>query len=71
MDESNAVAMIRMLAKYNCHEKHMSREENYKAILDYMTKYCKTFTEADYYKIIDVICQYLSEYTFPLNISSH
>ena len=64
VDDSNAVAMIRMLAKYNCHEKHMNKDENYKAILDYMTKYCKTFTEADYYKIIDNCIASVGKYGF-------
>lgn len=56
--------MIRMLAKYNCHEKHMNKDENYKAILDYMNKYCKTFTEADYYKIIDNCIASVGKYGF-------
>lgn len=64
VNDNNAIEMIRMLAKYNCHEKHMSKEENYKAILDYMNKFCKTFTEADYYKIIDSCIESVGKYGF-------
>ena len=51
-NQENPEETIRDLARYNYHVLGMQKEENYDAILAYMTKNCKDFYEEQYFKII-------------------
>ena len=51
-DKNNPEEMIRELARYNCHVLGMKKEDNYDAILAYMTKNCPDFYEEMYFKTI-------------------
>lgn len=52
VDQENPEDTIRDLARYNHHVLEMKKEDNYDAILNYMTKYCSDFYEEKYFKII-------------------
>lgn len=52
VDQENPEDTIRDLARYNHHVLEMKKEDNYDAILNYMTKYCRDFYEEKYFKII-------------------
>jgi len=51
-DKNNPEEMIRELARYNYHVLGMKKEDNYDAILAYMTKNCPDFYEEMYFKTI-------------------
>ena len=51
-NQENPEETIRDLARYNYHVLKMKKEDNYDAILTYMTKNCKDFYEEQYFKII-------------------
>lgn len=52
VNQENPEETIRDLARYNHHVLKMQKEDNYDAILDYMTKNCSDFYEENYFKII-------------------
>lgn len=52
VNEENPEDTIRDLARYNHHILGMKKEDNYDAILAYMTKNCSDFYEEKYFKII-------------------
>ena len=52
VNQENPEDTIRDLARYNHHVLAMKKEDNYDAILDYMTKNCNDFYEEKYFKII-------------------
>ena len=52
VNQENPEETIRDLARYNCHVLSMKKEDNYDAILNYMTKNCVDFYEERYFKII-------------------
>lgn len=52
VNQDNPEDTIRDLARYNHHVLGMNKEENYDAILAYMTKNCSDFYEEKYFKII-------------------
>ncbi len=52
VNQENPEDTIRDLARYNHHVLEMKKEDNYDAILNYMTKYCSDFYEEKYFKII-------------------
>jgi hypothetical protein len=51
-NQDNPEDTIRDLARYNHHVLKMKKEDNYDAILSYMTKNCVDFYEERYFKII-------------------
>lgn len=51
-NQDNPEETIRDLARYNHHILGMKKEDNYDAILAYMTKNCRDFYEEKYFKII-------------------
>lgn len=51
-DKNNPEEMIRELARYNHHVLGMKKEDNYDAILAYMTKNCPDFYEEMHFKTI-------------------
>ena len=52
VNQENPEETIRDLARYNHHVLQMKKEDNYDAILAYMTKNCSDFYEEKYFKII-------------------
>ena len=52
VNQDNPEETIRDLARYNHHILQMKKEDNYDAILAYMTKHCSDFYEEKYFKII-------------------
>lgn len=52
VNQDNPEETIRDLARYNHHILKMKKEDNYDAILTYMTKHCNDFYEEKYFKII-------------------
>lgn len=52
VNQKNPEETIRDLARYNHHVLKMKKEDNYDAILAYMTKNCIDFYEEKYFKII-------------------
>ena len=52
VNQDNPEDTVRDLARYNYHVLQMSKEENYDAILKYMTNNCADFYEEKYFKII-------------------
>jgi ribosomal protein L20A (L18A) len=52
VNQENPEETIRDLARYNHHILGMKKEDNYDAILSYMTKNCDDFYEEKYFKII-------------------
>lgn len=52
VNQENPEDTIRDLARYNHHVLKMKKEDNYDAILAYMTKNCSDFYEEKYFKII-------------------
>lgn len=52
VNQENPEETIRDLARYNHHALKMKKEDNYDAILAYMTKNCSDFYEEKYFKII-------------------
>lgn len=52
VNQENPEETIRDLARYNYHILGMKKEDNYDAILSYMTKNCIDFYEEKYFKII-------------------
>ena len=52
VNKDNPEDTIRDLARYNYHVLQMKKEDNYDAILSYMTKNCVDFYEEKYFKII-------------------
>ena len=52
VNQDNPEETIRDLARYNHHVLNMNKEDNYDAILAYMTKNCRDFYEEKYFKII-------------------
>ena len=52
VNQENPEETIRDLARYNHHILNMKKEDNYDAILKYMTKNCSDFYEEKYFKII-------------------
>ena len=52
VNQENLEDTIRDLARYNYHVLEMKKEDNYDAILTYMTKNCSDFYEEKYFKII-------------------
>lgn len=52
VNQENPEETIRDLARYNYHVLGMKKEDNYDAILAYMTKNCSDFYEESYFKII-------------------
>lgn len=52
VNQENPEETIRELARYNYHILGMKKEDNYDAILSYMTKNCSDFYEEKYFKII-------------------
>lgn len=52
VNQDNPEDTIRDLARYNHHVLEMNKEDNYDAILSYMTKNCSDFYEEKYFKII-------------------
>lgn len=52
VNQENPEDTIRDLARYNHHVLGMKKEDNYDAILAYMTKNCSDFYEEKYFKII-------------------
>lgn len=52
VNQSNPEETVRDLARYNHHILGMKKEDNYDAILAYMTKNCSDFYEEKYFKII-------------------
>lgn len=52
VNQENPEDTIRDLARYNHHILGMNKEDNYDAILAYMTKNCNDFYEEKYFKII-------------------
>lgn len=52
VNQNNPEETIRDLARYNHHILGMKKEDNYDAILKYMTKNCNDFYEEKYFKII-------------------
>ena len=52
VNQDNPEDTIRDLARYNHHVLEMNKEDNYDAILTYMTKNCSDFYEEKYFKII-------------------
>ena len=52
VNQENIEDTIRDLARYNYHVLEMKKEDNYDAILSYMTKNCSDFYEEKYFKII-------------------
>lgn len=51
-NQDNPEETIRDLARYNYHVLQMKKEDNYDAILSYMTKNCIDFYEERYFKVI-------------------
>lgn len=51
-NSENPEETIRELARYNYHVLGMDKEDNYDAILEYMTKNCNDFYEEKYFQII-------------------
>lgn len=52
VNQVNPEETIRDLARYNYHILGMKKEDNYDAILNYMTRNCNDFYEEKYFKII-------------------
>ena len=52
VNQENPEETIRDLARYNYHILEMKKEDNYDAILSYMSKNCNDFYEEKYFKII-------------------
>lgn len=52
VNKENPEETIRDLARYNYHVLNMNKEDNYDAILAYMTNNCSDFYEEAYFKII-------------------
>lgn len=52
VNQENPEETVRDLARYNRHVLGMNKEDNYDAILAYMTKNCRDFYEEKYFKII-------------------
>lgn len=52
VNQDNPEETIRDMARYNHHILKMKKEDNYDAILTYMTKNCNDFYEEKYFKII-------------------
>ena len=52
VNQDNPEETIRELARYNYHVLGMKKEDNYDAILAYMTKNCHDFYEEKYFKTI-------------------
>lgn len=52
VNQENLEDTIRDLARYNYHVLNMKKEDNYDAILRYMTQNCMDFYEEKYFKII-------------------
>lgn len=52
VNQENPEDTIRDLARYNYHVLNMKKEDNYDAILRYMTQNCPDFYEEKYFKII-------------------
>ena len=52
VNQENPEETVRDLARYNHHVLGMNKEDNYDAILAYMTKNCRDFYEEKYFKII-------------------
>lgn len=52
VNKENPEETIRDLARYNYHVLNMNKEDNYDAILAYMTQNCSDFYEEAYFKII-------------------
>ena len=52
VNQDNPEETIRDLARYNYHILAMKKEDNYDAILNYMTQNCTDFYEEKYFKII-------------------
>lgn len=52
VNQENPEETIRDLARYNHHIMGMKKEDNYDAILNYMTRNCADFYEEKYFKII-------------------
>ena len=52
VNQENPEETIRDLARYNYHILNMNKEDNYDAILEYMSKNCNDFYEEKYFKII-------------------
>ena len=53
VDLSNPANTIRKLARYNYYVNHYSKSKNYNAIVEYMSKNFKDFSEMTYQKSID------------------
>ena len=52
VNQENPEETVRDLARYNYHILGMKKEDNYDAILSYMTQNCNDFYEEKYFKII-------------------
>jgi hypothetical protein len=52
VNQENPEETIRDLARYNHHVLQMKKEDNYDAILAYMTRNCSDFYEEQYFKVI-------------------
>ena len=52
VNHENPEETIRELARYNCHILGMKKEDNYDAILAYMSQNCRDFYEEKYFSII-------------------
>lgn len=52
VNQENPEETVRDLARYNHHVLGMNKEDNYDAILAYMTKNCRDFYEEKYFQII-------------------
>ena len=68
-NQDNPEETIRDLARYNHHVLNMKKEDNYDAILAYMTKNCSDFYEEKYFKIIYRNISSAKKYKFR-NVSS-
>ena len=69
VNQENPEETIRDLARYNHHVLKMKKEDNYDAILAYMTKNCIDFYEEKYFKIIYRNISSAKKYKFR-NVSS-
>ena len=69
VNQENPEETVRDLARYNHHVLNMKKEDNYDAILAYMTKNCADFYEEQYFKIIYRNISSAKKYKFR-NVSS-
>ena len=59
VNQENPEETIRDLARYNYHVLKMKKEDNYDAILAYMTKNCSDFYEENYFDVIGYVTYYI------------